>query len=58
MPTASERASILRHRIELYRCYLREGGDADKAFDYLREIEEAKAELETIADTEHVSEDN
>ncbi len=43
-----ERSELLRHRIELYRRYLREGVDANLAAQYLREIGAAEAELAEI----------
>jgi len=48
MLTIEQRIFILRRRIELYRRYLREGIDPEKAFDYLHEIAEAEAELADI----------
>jgi hypothetical protein len=45
----SERAELLRRRIELYRRHLREGVDVVLAAEYLREIVATEAELQEIA---------
>jgi hypothetical protein len=38
----------LRHRIALYRQYLREGASADRGVDYVRQIKADEAELAAI----------
>lgn len=45
-----DRAIVLRRRIELYRSYLRQGADAERARDYLRQIIADEAELARIAE--------
>ena len=44
----NEGETLLRHRIALYRRYLREGVDAALAVEYLRQIAEDEAELAAI----------
>ena len=43
-----EGGAILRHRIALYRRYLREGVDATLAAEYLRQIADDEAKLAAI----------
>jgi hypothetical protein len=49
MDDREARAQNLRRRIDLYRRYLREGLDSDRAAYYLAEILSAEKELEKIA---------
>jgi len=42
------RAEQLRRKIALYRQYLREGVDSERAATYLREIKQMEAKLDEI----------
>lgn len=50
MRDREDRATVLRRRIDLYREYLRQGVDADRAREYLRQILAAEAELECMSE--------
>ena len=43
-----DRATVLRRRIDLYRSYLKQGVDTERAREYLRQIMADQAELERI----------
>ena len=49
MGESEDRAETLRQRIELYRQYLKEGLDTERAVHYLSKILAAERELKKLA---------
>lgn len=56
MEDRQDRATVLRRRIDLYRSYLKQGVDTERAREYLRQIMADQAELERIDEAARAAE--